>query len=190
MTQPLLLAMPDSEFAPVTEDAVVGVAPDGEAWQRLEKKVEVNKRSQIAELLFLHKALELGYDVKWMQGSCKNYDIILERNGMRPMFVQVKYTVLQSGLNHYKIFNCTSGANRRYGMEAYDVLAVYLWDRQEWVLYARAELGNRTGTSYTPPENRQVAVRNSAPDARHPNNWEILNQVAKSLTANQKSFTP
>jgi hypothetical protein len=146
MTQPLLLAMPDSDIAPVTEDAVVDVAPDEEAWQRFEKKVEVNKRSQIAELLFLHKGIELGYDVKWMQGSCKNYDIILERNGMRPMFVQVKHAFLTTGRNYgagkfYDICNAKNGAV--YSSTAYDVLAVYLWDRREWVLYSRAELGGR-----------------------------------------------
>ena len=185
MTQPLLLAMPDSEFAPVTQDAVVGVVPDEEAWQRLEKKVEANKRSKIAELLFCLKLVELGYEVKWMQGNCKDYDVILERNGMRPIFVQVKYSVWKTSNKCYNIFNCTSGRNKVYSATAYDVLAVYLWDRNEWVLYTRAELGNRVGTSYTPPELRRAAVRSHAPDARDPNNWHLLDEVAESLLATQ-----
>jgi len=185
MTQPLLLAMPDSEFAPVTEDAVIEAAPDSAERRRLNK--EINVRSKIAELLFLQKALELGYGVKWMQDNCKDYDIILERDGMRPMFVQVKCSLASASKSskYYHILNRVRGSFKPYSPTAYDVLAVYLGDRAEWVLYTRAELGNRMNTSYTPPELRQVAVKTSAPDARDPNNWSLLNQVAESLTVTQ-----
>lgn len=185
MTQPLLLAVPDSDIAPVTEGAVAEAAPDKA--ERLRKIKEIDTRSKIAELLFLRRGVELGYNVKWMQGNCKNYDIILERDGMRPLFVQVKYAVPTLG-NYYNICNCSGDKSRAYSSMAYDVLAVYLWDRGEWVLYTRAELGNRTFTTYTPPEHRQMAVRSNAPDARDPDNWDLLNQVAESLTANQNSF--
>jgi hypothetical protein len=183
MTQPLLLAMPDSEFAPVTEDAVVGVAPDEAAQDRREKQAEKIRRSKTAELLFCLKAVELGYDVKWMQGDCKNYDIILERPGMRPMFVQVKSAGTQASRSDYVIRNSTEGVV--YDAVAYNVLAVHLYDRNEWVLYTRSELGNRMSTSYMPAEFRQYAARNRAPDARDPNNWHLLNEVAESLTLTQ-----
>jgi hypothetical protein len=190
MTQALLLAMPDSDIAPVTEDAAIEQPPDEAAQNRREKQAELNKRFKIAELLFLLKVTELGYEVKWMQGNCKDYDVILERTGMRPIFVQVKYSVWKTSNKCYNIYNCTSGRNKAYSATAYDVLAVYLWDRNEWVLYTRDELGNRIGTSYTPPELRRAAVRSNAPDARDPNNWHLLDEVAESLTAHQKSFTP
>jgi hypothetical protein len=193
MTQPLLLAMPDSEFAPVTEDALIEQPADGAARARREKVAEQNKRAKFAEVLFCLKGIELGYDVKWMQGNCKGYDIILERNEMRPMFVQVKHAFLTTGRNYgagkfYDICNAKNGAV--YSSTAYDVLAVYLWDRREWVLYSRAELGGRHGTTFTPPELRLRAVRGSGCDARDPNNWHLLDEVAESLTAHQKSFTP
>lgn len=183
MTQPLLLAMPDSDIAPVTEDAVVDVAPDEAAQDRREKQAEKIRRSKTAELLFCLKAVELGYDVKWMQGQCKGYDIILERRGMRPMFVQVKSTGPQAGRSDYFIRNCTEGVI--YDAAAYDVLAVHLYDRNEWVFYTRSELGNRTSTSYMPAEFRQYAARNRACNARDPNNWSILDEVAESLTVTQ-----
>ena len=186
MTQPLLLAMPDSEFAPVTEGAVVDVAPDEAAQDRREKQAEKIRRSKTAELLFCLKAVELGYEVKWMQGQCKGYDIILERRGMRPMFVQVKSSGTQVGRSDYFIRNCTEGVI--YDAAAYDLLAVHLHDRNEWVLYTRAELGNRMSTSYMPAEFRQYAARSRACDARDPNNWHLLDEVAESLTANQKPF--
>jgi hypothetical protein len=188
MTQPLLLAVPDSDIAPATQDAVVDVAPDEAARYRRQKSAENNKRSKIAELLFLQNAIELGYEVKWMQGNCKGYDIILERRGMRPMFVQVKSTGPQAGRSDYVVRNCSEGVV--YDAAAYDVLAVHLYDRNEWVFYTRSELGNRTTTSYMPAEFRQYAARNRACDARDPNNWHLLDEVAESLTANQQSLTP
>jgi hypothetical protein len=93
MTQPLLIATLGSNMAPVTQGAVIENLLDEEAQNRREKQAEKITRSKIAELLFCLKATELGYEVKWMQGNCKGYDIILERAGMRPMFVQVKYSL-------------------------------------------------------------------------------------------------
>lgn len=190
MTQPLLLAVPDSEFAPVPDDAVIADLLDEEAQNRREKQAERIKRSKIAELLFCVKAVGLGYEVKWMQSNCKHYDIILERNGMRPMFVQVKCALMCviKNTKYYQIFNRVRGSVKPYSSTAYDVLAVYLEDRAEWVLYTRAELGNRMSTTYTPPELRRAPVKGSAPDARDPNNWHLLDEVAESLTANQKPF--
>jgi hypothetical protein len=179
VTQPILFAIEDGEHA---------LAHEGAAADRREKQAEKIRRSKIAELLFCLKATELGYDVKWMQGNCKGYDIILDRAGMRPMFVQVKYSLAKPAniggdSKYYDINNSAHGT--RYDRTAYDVLAVYLWDRNEWVLYTRDELGNRIGAKYTPPDLRIRAVRPSACDARDPNNWELLDALAESSPTNQ-----
>ena len=181
MTQPLLLAMPDSDIAPVAEDAVVACE---DAQARLEKSVEQKLRADIAELLFCIEARKRGYEVKWMSGGCKGYDVILERDGVRPMFVQVKHTFLreqaQGGSWFYKIKNGVAG--KTYANNSYDVLAVYMWDRGEWVFYTRGELGNRSETTYTPPELRKVATSKSACAPRDPNNWHLLDEVAAQLS--------
>ena len=124
-------------------------------------------------------------------GACAVFCLPGPPNEMRPMFVQVKHAFLTTGRNYgagkfYDICNAKNGAV--YSSTAYDVLAVYLWDRREWVLYSRAELGGRHGTTFTPPELRLRAVRGSGCDARDPNNWHLLDEVAESLTANQKPF--
>ena len=180
MTQPVLFAVEDGERSPVTVGATVQHPQNMDALDRVGKAAERRKRSQIAEVLFLKKAIEIGYAVKWMQGDCKNYDIILERPGMRPMFVQVKSTGTQAGRSDYFIRNSTEGVV--YDAVAYDVLAVHLYDRNEWVLYTRSELGNRTSTSYMPAEFRQYTARSRACDARAPDNWSLLDDVAESLT--------
>ena len=184
MTQ-AIFAIADSDMAPVTEGAVVAQPPDEVSQDRREQQAERVRCSKIAELLFLQKAIELGYEAKWMHGNCKNYDIILEREGMRPMFVQVKYALSGKNNKYYQIFNKVRGSLTAYSLTAYDVLAVYLWDRGEWVLYTRAELGNRQATTYTPPEHRLLSVKSNAPDARDPNNWHLLDEVAESLTPTQ-----
>jgi hypothetical protein len=180
MTQPVLFAVEDGEHSLVTVGATVQHPQNTDALNHVAKAAERRKRSQIAEVLFLKKAIEIGYAVKWMQGDCKNYDIILERPSMRPMFVQVKSAGTQAGRSDYVIRN--SSENVVYDAVAYDVLAVHLYDRNEWVLYTRSELGNRTATSYLPAEFRQYAARSRACDARTPDNWSLLDDVAESLT--------
>lgn len=189
MIQPILFALEDGEHSPVTGGATVQHPPDMDAQDRCEKVAALKRRSQIAEVLFLKKAIELGYEAKWMPGNCKNYDVILERHGMRPMFVQVKHALAQRHrCNSYEIRNGT-GTNNIYSPTAYDVLAVYLWDRDEWVLYKRAELGPRSRTTYTPREKRTLTRRSrygahgETVDDRDPDNWELLDDVAESITA-------
>lgn len=182
MTQSLLLAAPNTDMAPVTEGAVVGPVNARSAM------AERHLRGDIAELLFCIAARERGYGVKWMQGNCKGYDVIIERYGQKPLFVQVKCSNPKPGNNWYAVSNNVGGVV--YAPHAYDALALYMWDRGEWVFYTREDLGNRTATTYTPPEMRRQATGSGSPPARSPNNWHLLDEVAESLTAHQKSFNP
>jgi hypothetical protein len=54
-------------------------------------------------------------------------------------------------------------------------------DADRWVFYTRPELGNRTLTTYALPEFRKNKVRKDAPDARDPDNWDLLDEVAQSF---------
>jgi hypothetical protein len=192
MTQPLLIATLDSDMCSVTECGAVESLADNDAQARCHKNAGQKMRGDIAELLFCLSARQRGYRFKLLGSNCEGYDVILERADMRPMFVQVKHGLLQeerrrtSTSRRYFVPNNKQG--KLYSQTAYDVLAFYMWERDEWLFYTREELGNRTATSWTPPELSSRPSPPSAPNARDPNNWHLLDKVAESLTANQKPF--
>jgi hypothetical protein len=195
MTQPLLLAVSDSDIALVADGGAMEPAADKEAQARCDKNAEQKMRGDIAELLFCLGARQRGYRFKLLGSNCEGYDVILERASMRPMFVQVKHGLLKEQLKgasisrNYFIQNNKQG--RLYSQTAYDVLAFYMWERNEWLFYTREELGNRTATCWTPPELSSRPSPSYAPEFRAPNNWHLLDEVAESLTANREtSLTP
>ncbi len=145
-------------------------------------------RADIAELLFCIEARKRGYRVRLLGGFCQGYDVILERDDMRPLFIQVKHGFLVSDgrqnrrCQSYSIHN-TGGSGRTYGPHSYDILAFYMWDREQWLFFRRCEFGNRVKARWLPPEVRQRArSANAKLDNRRPDNWDLLHNVAKSLT--------
>ena len=153
-----------------------------------EKAAENQRRADITELLFCIEARNRGYRVRLLGGTCQGYDVILERDDMRPLFVQVKHGLLASdgrqnrNCQSYRIPNF-SRSGCAYGPHSYDILAFYMWDREQWLLFRRCEFGNRTQTRWLPPEVRQRARSTNAKlDDREPNNWSLLDDVAQSLT--------
>lgn len=176
MTQSVLFATPDSDIAPVTEDAAVDCAPKRDDW----------RKGAIVERLFEIAALERGYEISVNIGGGKDFDYIVRFPGQRPVVVQIKTGWFWPLKNCYQIYNRASSG--LYSINAYDVLAVFLADRNQWLFYSRAELGNRTLTTYMPRELRERARKSftashgeSVAD-REPNNWSLLDEVAASLS--------
>lgn len=137
-------------------------------------------RGGLSEIAFELDAIKRGWLVASARGSGRDFDYILKRPHLiRPVSVQVKYARWRknaTGSWHYAI-KC----NRRlgaYSPTAFDILAAHLGDTGAWVFYTRQELGNRTGTTYLPPQLRKTAVSRAAPSPRDTDNWELLDQVA------------
>ena len=191
MTQALLIATPDSDLAPVTQDAVVGIPCAKLPARNFEQE---KRRADITEWLFCIAARERGYRAKHFGSQCKGYDVILERDGMRPIFVQVKYGVLHRVSDNqltgaYQIWNCSRG--KIYDHAAYDILAFYMWDREEWLLFQRNEFGNQSSARYLPPEWRRTPRKSAAHlDDRNPDNWELLDQVAATHSQESSRGAP
>ena len=165
MTQPALFALTDGEHSEVTE----GAAPTS---------FDISRpvRGAITERLFEAAALSRGWEVASNIGGGKDFDHIVRKPTLRPIVVQIKLASWDEKNNSYKIHNAT--ASGLYSAHAYDVMAAYLEDLNKWVFYSRPELGNRISTTYTPPQSRKNATKKSAPDARDPDNWELLDQFA------------
>lgn len=175
MTQPALFATPDSDMAPVTEGAVIDT-------QSTEYK------GKVSEAAFAYQAVLRGWDV-FDAGGAPDMDKILKRPNTLPLAVQVKRAYFDAPRKLY-IVNCSRTRrcdNTRilYSTTAFDILAVHLHDADRWVFYTRAELGNRTRTSYTLPSERKNKTSRNAPDARDPDNWSLIDAVASSKIISQ-----
>jgi hypothetical protein len=170
VTQPVLFAVEDGEHSAVTDGAASLSACD---------------KGDISELAFEMEAQKRGWIVASARGKSKDFDAIIKRPHLiRPVSVQVKLANWAPGGGGKRsqtpcryAFHCGRVAGP-YTATAFDILAVHLADLDKWVFYTRAELGNRRRSSYLPPELRKQAIKFTAPDARDPDNWELLDQVA------------
>jgi hypothetical protein len=173
MTQ-AILAIPDSDISPATEDAA------------FDSLLTDKQKGDIAEKAFDLAASLRRYTVCRPGGDVPGFDFIVMHPSAALIIIQVKWATKEG--NRYKISNNSNGV--LYGPNAYEVLAVFLPDLNRWVFYTRAELGNRIKTAFIPAADRQRAAKSSAPDHREMDNWNLLDEVAAAkinspLTANQ-----
>jgi len=181
MTQPLLLAMPDSDIAPVTEGAAIT------------RSIGATQKGTISEKLFEVYALRRGWQVATNSGGGNDFDHAVKRpERPRAVIIQTRLAQLflvQGRPKYHMQFTKTDGSC--YSPTAFDVFAVHLPDTDDFIFFTRAEAGNRKATTYTRREHMSRAPMSSAMAFRDPNNWHLLDEVAESLTANREtSFTP
>jgi hypothetical protein len=178
VTQPVLFAVEDGEHSAVTDGGIIIPA---DAAERSTKAAEERKRGDIAEYRCAEQLTLRGYSCTVLGGRFKGFDIIADRDDIRAQHVQVKHGFL-GACGYYKIKN--GSASVTYSPTAYDILVFYMWDRDQWLVYSRSELGARSNTSYTPHELRQIARKSSYGTHgeimadRQPNNWELFDQLA------------
>lgn len=168
----MITATPDSEMAPVTFGAAVNPQCN-------------DYKGKVSEAAFAYQAVLRGWDVI-DAGGAADYDRVIKRPTTRGILVQVKRAYRDEARTLY-VVNCSrsrrdASGRSQYSATAFDILAVHLADIDQWVFYTRAELGDRTTTTFVLPQDRRNKTSCRAPDARNPNNWELLDDVASSLT--------
>jgi hypothetical protein len=95
------------------------------------------KRGQWAELRFMAKAIELGFQLAKPLGDTAQYDVVIDLGG-RFISVQIKSTFFQA--NNLKPGNFVAslfhgnGPNRRYQRSDFDYLAVYCIPKDVWYI--------------------------------------------------------
>ena len=150
-----LFALEDGIHAPVTGGAVLSACRKGE----------------IAEIKFIDGAMSHDWEIFTPFGHAQTTDVMLTRAGVRPIAVQVKTATLDRGAYHVSVKRATGGQRARpYQVHDFDVLAAYLPDRNQFVLWTFDDISNRVSVRYDPSKHRQ------------PGNWDLLNDVAVSLT--------
>lgn len=150
-----LFALEEGISAPVTGGATLSACRKGE----------------IAETLFIAGAMVHDWEIFTPFGHAQTADVMLTRAGVRPMAVQVKTASLDRGAYHVSVKRATGGLKARpYEQHDFDVLAAYLPDRNQFVFWTFEDICSRISVRYNPAKHRA------------PGNWDLLNDVAESLT--------
>ena len=171
----MISALTDSDMALVTEDAA------------LDCSLGSVQKGTISEKLFEVCALRRGWYVASNSGGGDDFDHIIKRpeksNG-----VVIQTRLAQGRFIHgtwrYTISFCQQNG-QPYSLTAFDVLAVHLADADEFIFFTRAEIGNRSGTTYTRRKDLTRATRCTSMTFRDHNNWRLLDEVAESRTPTQ-----
>ena len=136
------------------------------------------RKGEIAETLFIAGAMVHDWEIFMPFGHGQTADVLLTHDGVRPIAVQVKTASLDRGAYHISVKRSTRGRNARpYLTHDFDVLAAYLPDRNEFVFWTFDDIRSRISVRYDPSRHRQ------------PGNWELLNDVAESLTLSRPTPT-
>lgn len=123
-----------------------------------------------AELLFCAETTARGLQVLIPMGATSStVDVWIVANS-RPVSVQVKRAWVSKN-GRYVVKVARRGTKKKpqlaYKVGDFDILAAYLPDRNQFVLWRFDEIKKRKKISYTPRLHRQ------------PDNWEILDTVLK-----------
>jgi len=154
VTQPLLLATPDSDIAPVTEGCIV---------------LSDSRKGDLAEAILIAGCIRRGFEVFKAFGNDHSSDYVLICNAARVM-AQVKTATLDERGDYTISTKRGRGLTRRpYARGDFDVLVAYLPDRDALVFWSFDDICHRQNVRYNPARHRQ------------PGNWEVLNKVAAQL---------
>ncbi len=150
-----LFALEEGISAPITGGATLSACRKGE----------------ISETLFIAGAMVHDWEIFTPFGHAQTTDVMLTRSGVRPIGVQVKTATLDRGAYHVSVKRATGGQKARpYEIHDFDVLAAYLPDLNQFVFWTFDDISNRVSVRYDPNKHRK------------PGNWDLLNDVAVSLT--------
>lgn len=136
----------------------------------IELDLSACRKGEIAEQLFAVAAMVRDFEIFAPRGHSQAADLCIMKSGQRPLLVQVKTASFDSARGDYSVSVARGNATKSaYQQGDFDVLAAYLPDRNQFVLWTLEDLKGRKKVRYSPDRHRK------------PSNWELLDDVAKSL---------
>ena len=148
-----LFALCDGSHAPVTDGSVLSNCQTG----------------AVSEMYFCAEAGARGWEVYVPFGHAQAADVCIHKPPGKSVTVQVKTAGWDMG-SYAIMVSRGKSSKTAYLAGDFDVLAAYLPDRRQFVFWTLADLRGRKRLRYHPVRHRQ------------PNNWELLDDVAQSLT--------
>jgi hypothetical protein len=132
------------------------------------------RKGEISEQLFAVGAMVRDFEIFAPRGHSQTADLCIVRAGQRPLMVQVKTAYFDGVRGEYSINVGRGGVNKTaYRQGDFDILAAYLPDRNQFVLWTLEDLKGRKKVRYSPERHRK------------PSNWELLDAIAESKTTGQ-----
>lgn len=122
-----------------------------------------------AELLFCAEAGARGWQVLIPMGHSSTVDVWIFKPPGRPVSVQVK-RAYQDRDGDYGMGVSRGLTKQPYQAGDFDILAGYLPDLNEFVLWRFADIADKKKLRYSPRRHR------------NPSNWELLDELAESPT--------
>ena len=128
------------------------------------------RKGEISEQLFAVGAMVRDFEIFAPRGHSQTADLCIIKAGQRPLMVKVKTAYFDGVRGEYSI-NVGRGRSSKsaYLKGDFDILAAYLPDRNQFVLWTLEDLKGRKKVRYSPERHRK------------PINWELLDDVEKSL---------
>jgi hypothetical protein len=127
------------------------------------------RKGEISEQLFAVGAMVRDFEIFAPRGHSQAADLCIVKAGQRPLMVQVKTAYFDGARGEYSVNVGRGSVNKTaYRQGDFDILAAYLPDRNQFVLWTLEDLKGRKKVRYSPERHRK------------PNNWELLDDVAKS----------
>ena len=128
------------------------------------------RKGEISEQLFAVGAMVRDFEIFAPRGHSQTADLCIVKAGQRPLMVQVKTAYFDGVRGEYSVNVGRGSVNKTaYRQGDFDILAAYLPDRNQFVLWTLEDLKGRKKVRYSPERHRK------------PSNWELLDDVAKSL---------
>jgi hypothetical protein len=137
----------------------------------IEMDLSACRKGEISEQLFAVAAMVRDFEIFAPRGHSQTADFCIIKSGQSPLMVQVKTAYFDTARGEYAV-NVARGrsSNTAYRQGDFDILAAYLPERNEFVFWTLEDLKGRKKVRYSPERHRK------------PSNWELLDDVAESLT--------
>jgi hypothetical protein len=124
-----------------------------------------SQKGNHAELLFCAEAGARGYGIYAPWGGDQKVDVCLSSPNGGYIGVQVKRACIRASNPDFYQVNTSSRSSGLYAGGAFDVLAAYLPDRNEFVFWHIDEIRQYGQISYSPKKHRK------------PGNWQLLEEL-------------
>jgi len=124
-----------------------------------------------AELLFCAEAGARGYSIFTPLVGSPKADVCLKMGQGPYVGIQVKRACVST--QRAGLYKINTSSRAKYSTGDFDVLAAYLPDRNVFVFWRLEEIAEYGQISYSPERHRS------------PDNWELLDALAESSTANR-----